>query len=54
MKSFMRELTKRFFSGSYDVMDDVTYYTFSDEQSDEFWDFHEKMMKSYLKLKQKL
>ncbi|WP_395760493.1 hypothetical protein [Bacillus sp. 3G2] len=31
-----------FFSGSYIVMDDVTYYTFSDEESDEFWDFYEK------------
>ncbi|HGH7175744.1 TPA: hypothetical protein ACJMKJ_003312 [Bacillus wiedmannii] len=30
------------FSGSYDVMDDVTYYTFNDEESDEFWDFYEK------------
>ncbi|MED0935703.1 hypothetical protein P4T37_03050 [Bacillus mobilis] len=30
------------FSGSYNVMDDVTYYTFSDEESDEFWDFYEK------------
>lgn len=30
------------FSGSYNVMDDVTYYMISDEESDEFWDFYEK------------
>lgn len=30
------------FSGSYNVMDDITYFTFSSEESDEFWDFYEK------------
>ncbi|MCP1164040.1 hypothetical protein NKS31_13700 [Bacillus sp. 1813sda1] len=30
------------FSGSYNVMDDSTYFTFSSEESDEFWDFYEK------------
>ncbi|PEF42878.1 hypothetical protein CON72_02325 [Bacillus wiedmannii] len=39
---FYEGTDKRIFSGSYNVMDDITYYTFSDEESDEFWDFYEK------------
>ncbi|PFO74836.1 hypothetical protein COJ86_06565 [Bacillus cereus] len=42
------------FSGSYNVMDDVTYYTFSDEESDEFWDFYEKNDEKLSKIEMKV
>ncbi|MBJ8105343.1 MULTISPECIES: hypothetical protein [Bacillus cereus group] len=30
------------FSGSHDLIDDVEYYKFHDEESDEFWEFYEE------------